>query len=75
MDTEQWLNHLLPCPKELSIDDSIEIEIAHLVIETVGDANPLVEQAAAELNDLLPQPKVKRPAEPGLNLHNYVRHT
>ena len=56
MDTKQWLNHLLPCPKELSIDDSIEIEIAHLTIETVGDVTPQVEQAAAELHDLLPQP-------------------
>ena len=56
MNAEQWLNYLLPCPKELSIDDSIEIEIAHLAIETVGDANPLVDQAVAELHDLLPQP-------------------
>ncbi len=56
MNAEQWLNHLLPCPKELSIDDSIEIDPSHLVIETLGDANPLVEQAATELHDLLPQP-------------------
>ena len=54
MDTEQWLNHLLPCPKELSIDDSIEVEIAHLTIEMVGDVTPQVEQAVAELRDLLP---------------------
>ena len=54
MDTVEWLSHLLPCPKELSVDDSIEIERAHLAIETAGAANPLVEQAAAELRDLLP---------------------
>ncbi|MEC7227067.1 MAG: hypothetical protein VXW00_09375, partial [Candidatus Latescibacterota bacterium] len=54
MDTVEWLSHLLPCPKELSVDDSIEIEPAHLAIEIAGAANPLVEQAAAELRDLLP---------------------
>ena len=54
MDTVEWLSHLLPCPKELSVDDSIEIERAHLAIEIAGAVNPAVEQAAAELRDLLP---------------------
>ena len=54
MDTVEWLSHLLPCPKELSVDDSIEIERAHLAIEIAGAVNPPAEQAAAELRDLLP---------------------
>ena len=32
MNAEQWLNYLLPCPKELSIDDSIEIEIKEIFV-------------------------------------------
>jgi hypothetical protein len=52
MDTQQWLNHLLPLPKECIIEGSLDVDPAHISIATDIQAGPTAQQAADELRAL-----------------------